>query len=107
MRQQNLRPMSLILLWLLHKDIMIDLVKFYKDHHSGYFDKFADRMVNFEYQFPDTQEIIDAFKNISKPPESEYEQNDTNFILLCFWLYKNGYSIKEFPNILPRPVSLY
>lgn len=28
-------------------------------------------------------------------------------MLLCFWLNKNGYSIKEFPNLLSRPTTLF
>lgn len=87
---------------------MINLVQFYTENHTGYYDKYASQIVGHgEYRFLDTVAVIDELRNICKPPEKGYEENNIRFVLLCFWLYKNGYSIKEFPNLLVRPISLY
>lgn len=86
---------------------MIDLVAYYNKHHTGYYDKFKKELTGVTYVLSDPQEIIEAFKDISKPPETDYPQHEAYFLLICFWLYKNGYSIVEFPNLLSRPTSLH
>lgn len=87
---------------------MINLVQFYRDNHSGYYDKFKEQIAaQDEYSFYDAAELIDEFRNICHPPEAMYGENDIKFILICFWLYKHGYKIKEFPNLLARPTALY
>lgn len=85
---------------------MIDLSSYYKKHHSGYYDKFAREVSDVTYILTDPREIVDTFKSICKPPEADYPRHEAHFILICFWLYKNGYSIVEFPNTLSRPASL-
>lgn len=53
----------------------------------------------------DAQECIRKFKKLLEPnlnsSTAEYE-----FILYCFFLFKNGYFIEQFPNILKQPESL-
>jgi hypothetical protein len=85
---------------------MIDLAAYYIKHHSGYYDKFAREVSGVTYVLTDQREIIDTFKSICKPPETDYPRHEAHFVLICFWLYKNGYSIAEFPNLLSRPASL-
>jgi hypothetical protein len=86
---------------------MIDLSSYYNKHHSGYYDKFAKEVAGVTYVLSDAREIVETFKTMCKPPETSYTQHEAHFILICFWLYKNGYSLAEFPNLLSRPVSLY
>lgn len=93
---------------------MIDLVAYYKKHCSGYYDKFSGELANETYVLSDVQEIIDNFRGMLKPPSSygqtemdHYAHNQNYFLLSCFWLYKHGYTIAEFPNLLSRPTSLY
>jgi hypothetical protein len=93
---------------------MVDLVAYYNKHRSGFYDKFARELSSETYVLTDAQEIIDTFRSILKPPSSNgqtevdyYNHNKNYFLLICFWLYKHGYTITEFPNILSRPISLY
>lgn len=91
---------------------MIDTLKFLKDNYDpkSYYSKFYGKLISIydeQFVYVDIQEIIDRFRIICKPPEAEYENNNNEFLLLCFWLNKNGYVIKEFPNLLSRPTSLF
>lgn len=90
---------------------MIDTLKFFKENYDpkSYYSKFYRQLASIhdeQFVYLDRQEIIDRFRLISKPPETEYENDNNEFLLLCFWLNKNGYAIKEFPNLLSRPSSL-
>jgi len=93
---------------------MVDLAAYYNTYHSGYYSKFARELSSETYILTDVQEIIDTFRNILKPPTGNgqneadyYAHNQNYFLLICFWLYKHGYTIAEFPNLLSRPTSLY
>lgn len=90
---------------------MMDILKFFKDNYDSksYYSKFHSTLASIhdeQFVYADRQEIIDRFRLICKPPETEYENDNNEFLLLCFWLNKNGYTIKEFPNLLSRPSSL-
>lgn len=91
---------------------MIDTLQFFKSHYDSksYYSKHRNQLLGIkdeQFIYVDRQEIIERFRLICKPPESEYENDNNEFLLLCFWLNKNGYVIKEFPNILSRPSSLF
>lgn len=91
---------------------MIDALQYFKNNYdpSSFYSKFHSQIVNIhdeQFTYMDGREIIDRFRLICKPPEQEYENNNNEFILLCFWLNKNRYTIKEFPNLLSRPSSLF
>lgn len=91
---------------------MIDLQKFYQNNSSGYYLRFKPTLCReTSYQLYDPVEIIKEFRDICKPTMSmnemeKYENFNSRFLLLCFWLHKNGFTIKEFPNLLSRPSSL-
>ncbi len=90
---------------------MIDTLKFFRENYDpkSYYSKFQSRLASIhdeQFVYADRQEIVDRFRLICKPPELEYENDDNEFLLLCFWLNKNGYVVKEFPNLLSRPSSL-
>ncbi len=90
---------------------MLDTLKFFKDNYDpkSYYSKFHRQLAGIhdeQFMYVDRQEIVDRFRLICKPPEMEYENDNNEFLLLCFWLNKNGYVIKEFPNLLSRPSSL-
>lgn len=91
---------------------MIDTLQFFKSHYDSrlYYSKHRNQLLSIkdeQFIYIDRQEVIERFRLICKPPEAEYENNNNEFLLLCFWLNKNGYVIKEFPNILSRPSSLF
>lgn len=93
---------------------MVDLVAYYNKYRSGYYNKFARELSNEIYVLTDAQEIVDTLRSILKPPGGNsqteadyYDHNQNYFLLICFWLYKHGYTVKEFPNLLSRPTSLY
>lgn len=90
---------------------MVDTLKFFKDNYDpkSYYSKLHKQLTGIhdeQFVYADRQEIIDRFRLICKPPETEYENDNNEFLLLCFWLNKNGYVIKEFPNLLSRPIAL-
>lgn len=89
----------------------IDTLKFFRSNYDpkSYYSKFHSQLLSIhdeQFVYIDRQELVDRFRAICKPPEMEYENNNNEFLLLCFWLNKNGYIIKEFPNLLSRPSSL-
>lgn len=90
---------------------MVDTLEFLKTNfqHQSYYAKFAARLLKLDgnFMYVDSQDVIDRFRRICKPPDTEFEFNNDEFLLLCFWLYKHGYVIKEFPNVLSRPTSLH
>lgn len=91
---------------------MIDLAAYYSKNHSGYYSKFFRELTGATYVLVDESDILDTFRNILKPQygqnEAEYYATNQNyFLLICFWLYKHGYTIAEFPNLLSKPISLY
>jgi hypothetical protein len=91
---------------------MIDTLKYFKDNYdsSSFYSKYRGQLAGIhdeQFIYADGQEIVDRFRHICKPPEQEYENNNNEFLLLCFWLNKNGYVIKEFPNLLSRPPILF
>lgn len=90
---------------------MIDTLKFFRANYdaNSFYSKHSSRLASIhdeQFLYVDGQEIVDRFRAICKPPETDYEVNNNEFLLLCFWLNKNGYTIKEFPNLLSRPTSL-
>ncbi|MFZ1242747.1 MAG: hypothetical protein WAQ22_01225 [Candidatus Saccharimonas sp.] len=89
---------------------MIDLLQFFLTNcdSKSYYYKFYPQLSGTDatYYFMDNQEILDRFRAICKPPDDDYYANDNEFILMCFWLHRHGYKIKEFPNLLSRPSSL-
>lgn len=59
---------------------------------------------NFEVY--DVEEVIDKFKYLCQPDtDISSEVNKRLFYYVCYFLFKNGYTIKEFPKILSRPPS--
>lgn len=89
---------------------MIKLVSYFEEnctdgyyhHHFGYIPAFKEEICYY-----DADEVITEFKRMIQPG---FEKNvplskNEDFILLCFYLYNEGYVIKEFPNFLSRPDS--
>lgn len=90
----------------------IDTLKFFRDNYDSrsYYSKFHSQLAGIhdeKFIYIDGRELVDRFRTICKPPEVEYESNNNEFLLLCFWLNKNGYTVKEFPNLLSRPTTLF
>ena len=94
---------------------MINLVKYYIDHieSDGYYNgKFGLNIINDinDSEIVDVFDAKDAFsllKDLSEPYNEEDKSKNALFILVCFYLHHNGYSISIFPDALSRPVSRY
>ena len=102
---------------------MINVMTFYKKNvkKNEYYYKFYHEIVtdfertraeyaifedasdlDIQYEFYNIDDIIDHYKKILQP-DSDYYALNRIYILLSFYLYKNGYTIDEFPRILERP----
>lgn len=96
---------------------MLDLVKmFLEDKNKEYYsrfdipEKYQDEFgFEEEYKFLifDDKEAIQKFKDYVKPPDNSTTEQSNDFILLCYYLNKQGYYITEFPEFLERPTNLY
>ena len=52
----------------------------------------------------DEEEVIKKFRELCQPNVSFYKNDDRCwFYLISYYLYKEGYEIKEFPRLLARP----
>lgn len=64
----------------------------------------VEEVNNFEFIVYDTEEAITKFKELCQPEVSfSGSENRCWFYLITYYLFKMGYQIKEFPNILARP----
>lgn len=96
---------------------MVNLVNFYfsKATEEKYYSKFYEDILNYyrdiseEYNVYNIQDAINNFKDLIKPKnETSYNSLKLNseFILLCFYLYQENYIIEDFPIFLETPSSL-
>lgn len=56
-----------------------------------------------EYVFLDDEDIIEKFKYLCQPDTTSSNENTILFHLITYYLYKQGYILKEFPRLLLRP----
>ena len=106
---------------------MINLFKFYEHNvkENEYYYRFYDELVSkphsifkqmnsfldfgeeedySDFEIFDEEEAIEKFKGLCEPNlDISSDKNKRMFYYLCFYLYKNGYVIKEFPRLLSRP----
>ena len=106
---------------------MINLFKFYENNvkKDEYYYKFYEDLVThphrlsdeiktafdieknedyLDFEIFDEEEAIEKFKGLCEPNlDISSDKNKRLFYYLCFYLYKNGYVIKEFPRLLSRP----
>ena len=106
---------------------MINLFKFYEQNvkNDEYYYRFFDELVSkphsifkqmnsfldfgeeedySDFEIFDEEEAIEKFKGLCEPNlDISSDKNKRMFYYLCFYLYKNGYVIKEFPRLLSRP----
>lgn len=90
---------------------MINITKFFKENYdeddyygySFFHLKILDDIP--EYVYYDDEELIMCFKDMLDPVnEKEITiRNEDKFILMCFYFYKNGYIIEQFPKLFERP----
>lgn len=96
---------------------MLDLVKmFLEDENKGYYSRFNilktyQDPFGFEEEYKllifDDKEAIQKIKDYVKPPDDRTEEEYSDFILLCYYLNKQGYYITRFPEFLERPTNLH
>lgn len=96
---------------------MIDLLKFYEDNikEEEYYYQFYNELITYtkkqerlgivdNFELFDDVDIIEKFKYLCQPNTDIYSSyNRRLFYFICFYLFKNGYTIKEFPHLLKRP----
>lgn len=93
---------------------MINIRKYFlenitdKEYHfifKNYIHIGVNFFLNNAYEFWDDKAIIERFKELCEPKKeyrfSEYER--ILFYLITYYLYKEGYVIKEFPMLFERP----
>lgn len=101
----------------------MNLIQFYKDNikENEYYYLFYDKLINeyeafkydfeatfgplndeIEYEVFDNEEAIELYKKLLQP-DTDYEKNNNKYLLVSYYLYKQGYFIEEFPRILQRP----
>ncbi len=69
---------------------------------------FSDEKLAFQPLYiSDANNAITIFKELSIPPDNRTDEENINFILICYFLFKNNYYLEEFPNLLKNPTSLY
>lgn len=88
--------------------LMIKLIEYFNNncidgyyaHHFKYISLGKDEVCFF-----DDKEVISEFKKMIQPGfENEvYLKENEFFVMLCFYLYNEGYTIAEFPDFLSRP----
>lgn len=103
---------------------MIDLLNFYLEKISSedYYFQFYESISNInmtydifkgyvesgsklDFQIYDTDEAIEKYKSLCQPDISFDDENRIWFLLLSFYLFKSGYTIEQFPDVLKRPPS--
>ena len=97
--------------------MQMNLINFYFDNISDeeYHYRFYETIEKLEkdrhysFEMNDIDDAIIKFKELCQP-DVMYSDTDLicKFYLVTYYLHKNGYFIKEFPNILSNPPeSLY
>ncbi len=96
---------------------MVDLLKFYTNNvkKEEYYYEFYDELINCtkmedssrdtkKFIFLDDNNIIEKFKELCQPEtEIDNAYNKRLFYFICFYLFKNGYILKEFPRLFEIP----
>ena len=97
---------------------MIDLWTYFISNASnkklGAYEKYFDIVNNTggiksnwdSYEVYDEEDAIQTFKRLVQPKNKYYNYELVEFILICYYLYSNGYIIVEFPDFLARPTDL-
>ena len=84
------------------------------DNKLGAYEKYLDIVNNTggaklngaKFEVYDEEDAIQNFKSLIQPRNDYTNQENIEFILICYYLYSCGYSIVEFPNFLARPTDL-
>lgn len=61
---------------------------------------------NDDYKYFDEKELINRFRVLTYPANDYSEDENMEFILICFYLNNQGYYIEQFPNFLERPTNV-
>lgn len=61
---------------------------------------------NDDYKYFDEKELINRFRLLTYPANDYSEDENMEFILICFYLNNQGYYIEQFPNFLERPTNV-
>lgn len=85
----------------------MDLKQFYLDHVQAdeYYYQFYDSVNNetSKYEVYDIHDVKSRFKEACQPENETDRKYDLWFYLTLFYLYKKGYVIEEFPDLVKHP----
>lgn len=63
----------------------------------------AKEVEDYEFYVYDAEEAITKFRELCQPEVTFDKEKKCWFYLITYYLFKNGYEIKEFPRLLARP----
>ena len=63
----------------------------------------AEEVEDYEFYVYDAEEAITKFRELCQPEVTFDKEKKCWFYLITYYLFKNGYEIKEFPRLLARP----
>lgn len=66
----------------------------------------GEKLNGTNFEVYDEEDAIQNFKALIQPRNGYTNQENIEFILICYYLYSCGYTIVEFPNFLARPTDL-
>ena len=81
-----------------------DFVKPKRYNYSYFGDIIGEE--NISYDMYDINEIIEKFKEICQPDRGYTDEDNSWYILISFYFWKNGYTLDQFPNIFERPKNI-
>ena len=62
-----------------------------------------EEVEDYEFYVYDAEEAITKFRELCQPEVTFDKEKKCWFYLITYYLFKNGYEIKEFPRLLARP----
>ena len=81
----------------------------YIEENLKYYPNYLDKIDNLEIfenrEIDKDENLIYRFKELLEPYNKSNSGEDSEFMLICFYLHTKGYYIKEFPLFLELPTS--
>lgn len=74
---------------------------------TGWFDILDNQYIDYDKLYVvHPKEAISKFKELCQPAPNYSDESNVQFILICFYLYKENYYIEQFPDFLFIPQNL-
>lgn len=79
---------------------------FYENHFDLINSTGGENSLGEAFQIYDAEHAIEILRDLLKPKNRYTNDDEVLFILICYYLYREGYYISELPKLLERPTSL-